>query len=185
MSRGQGQRYQHEQGQSWLEKETWLAGAQPGRPLAGPTPELTSRGLRSGWRPWKTVGRGPGVTGRAACSGRIPGEDPGSDCLGVAMTSSFRAEILGPRRCPRLGRTSPKVSSMPRVLLPPSSVKTRACRVRLSCSVCLLRPPRPENTPSPCCKAASLFLLFRVSGLFCRQQGCLCDRELLLAEGDE
>jgi hypothetical protein len=185
MSRGQGQRYQREQGQSWLEKETWLAGAQPGRPLAGPTPELTSRDLGSGWRPWKTVGRGPGVTGRAACSGRIPGEDPGCDCPGVAMTSSFRVGILGPRCRPRLGRTSLEVSSMPRVLLPPSSVKTRACRIRLSCSVCLLRPPRPEHTPSLRCKAVSLFLLFRVSGLFCRQQGCLCERELLLAEGDE
>jgi hypothetical protein len=168
MSRGQRQRYRHEQGQSWLEKETWLAEAQPGRPLAGPTPELTSRGLGSGWRPWKTVGRGPGVTGRAACTGRIPGEDPSSDCPGVAMTSPFRVEILGPCRRPRLGQTSPKVSSMPRVLLPPSSVKTRACRIRLSCSVCLLRSPRLEHTPSLCCKAASLFLLFRVSGLFCR-----------------
>jgi hypothetical protein len=86
------------------------------------------------------------VTGRAACSDRIPGEDPGSDCPGVAMTSSFRVENLRPRRRPRPGRTSPKVSSMPRVLLPPSSVKTRACRIGLSCSVCLLRPPRPKHT---------------------------------------
>jgi hypothetical protein len=106
------------------------------------------------------------VTGRAACSGRIPGEDPGGDGPGVVMTSSFGVEVFGPRRRPRLGRTSPKLSSMPRVLLPPSSVKTRAYRIRLSCSVCLLRPPRPEHTPSLCCKAASLFLLFRVSGLF-------------------
>jgi hypothetical protein len=89
----------------------------------------------------------PGGTVRAACSGQIPGEVPGL------------------RRHPRLGRTSLKVSSMPRVLQPPSSVKTRACRIRLSCSVCLLRPLRPENTPSLRCKAASLFLLFRVSGL--------------------
>jgi hypothetical protein len=109
-----------------------------------------------------------GVTGRAACSGRIPGEVPGSDCPGVMMTSSSRAEILRPRRRPRLGRISPKVSSMPRVLLPPSSAKTRACRIRVSCCVCLLRPSRPEYTPSLCCKAASPFLLFRVSGLFCR-----------------
>ena len=108
----------------------------------------------------------PGVTSRATCSGQIPREVPGSDCPGVAMTSSSRVEILGPRRRPRLGQTSPKVSSMLRVLLPPSSVKTRACRIRLSCSVCLLRPPRPEHTPSLRCKAASLFLLFRVSGLF-------------------
>jgi hypothetical protein len=143
-----------------------------------PRPRVGLAPLEDGWpRP-----RGDRPT---ACSGRIPGEDPGCDCPGVAMTSSFRAEILGPRRRPRLGRTSPKVSSMPRVLLPPSSVKTQACRIRLSCSVCLLRPPRPEHTPSLRCNAASLFRLFRVSGLFCRQQGCLCERELLLAEGDE
>jgi hypothetical protein len=102
----------------------------------------------------------PGVTGRAACSSRIPGEVP------------------GPRRRPRLGRTLLKVSSMPKVLLPPSSVKTRACRVKAFCSVCLLQPPRPEHTPSLCCKAASLFLLFRVSGLFvsnrdvCASESC-------------
>jgi hypothetical protein len=39
--------------------KTWLAGAWPGCPLAGPTPELTSRGLGSGCRPWKMVSRGP------------------------------------------------------------------------------------------------------------------------------
>jgi hypothetical protein len=48
------------------------------------------------------------VTDRAVCSSRIPGEDPGGEGLGVVMTSSFRVEILGPRRRPRLGRTSPK-----------------------------------------------------------------------------
>ena len=73
-------------------------------------------------------------------------EDPGSDGPGVAMTSSFRVEIFGPRRRPRLGRTSPKVLSTPRVLLLPSAVKIRACRIRLSCSVCFLRPPRPKHT---------------------------------------
>jgi hypothetical protein len=108
------------------------------------------------------------VTGRATCSGRVPEEDPSGDGLGVVMTSSFGVEVFGPRRRPRLGRTLPKLSSMPRVLLAPSIVKTRACRIRLSCSVCVLRPPRPEHTPSLRCKAASLFLLFRVSGLFCR-----------------
>jgi hypothetical protein len=49
------------------------------------------------------------VTSRAACSGRILGEDPGGDGPGVVMTLSFIVEILGPRRRPRLGRTSPKV----------------------------------------------------------------------------
>jgi hypothetical protein len=77
---------------------------------------------------------------------RILGEDPGDDGPGVAMTSSFRVEIFEPRRRPRLGRTSPKVLSTPRVLLLPSSGKIRACRVGLSCSVCFLRPPRPTHT---------------------------------------
>jgi hypothetical protein len=87
------------------------------------------------------------VTGRAACSGRILGEDPGGDGPGLVMTSSFRVEIFGPRRCPRLGRTSPKVLSTLRVLLLlPSSVKIRACRIGSSCSVCFLRPPRPKHT---------------------------------------
>jgi hypothetical protein len=85
------------------------------------------------------------VTGRAACSGRIPGEDPGSDCPGVATMSSFRVKDLGSRRRPRLGRTSPKVLSIPRVLLLPLAVKIRACRIGLSCSVCFLRPPRPKH----------------------------------------
>jgi hypothetical protein len=86
------------------------------------------------------------VTGRAACSGRILGEDPGGNGPGLVMTSSFRAETLGPRRRPRLGRTSPEVLSTPRVLLLPLAVKIRACRIGLSCSVCFLRPTRPKHT---------------------------------------
>jgi hypothetical protein len=86
------------------------------------------------------------VTSRAACLGRILGEDPGGDGPGVVMTSSFRVEILGPRRRPRLGRTSPKVLLTPRVLRLPPTVQIRACRIGLSCSVCFLRPPRPKHT---------------------------------------
>jgi hypothetical protein len=86
------------------------------------------------------------VTGRAACSGRILGEDPSGDGPGLVMTLSFRAGTLGPRRRPRLGRTSPKVLSTPRVLLLPLAVKIRACRIRLSCSVCFLRPRRLKHT---------------------------------------
>jgi hypothetical protein len=86
------------------------------------------------------------VTDRAACSGRILGEDPGGDGPGLVMTLSFRVEALGPRRRPRLGRTSPKVLLTPRVLLLPLAVKIRACRIRLSCSVGFLRPPRPKHT---------------------------------------
>jgi hypothetical protein len=86
------------------------------------------------------------VASRAACPSRILREDPGGDGPGLVMTPSFRAEIFGPRRRPRLGRTSPKVLSTLRVLLLPSSVKIRACRIGLSCSVCFLRPPRPKHT---------------------------------------
>ena len=63
------------------------------------------------------------MTGRAACSGWILGEDPGGDGPGVVLMSSFGVEILRPRRRPRLGRTSPKVLSTPRVLLLPLAVK--------------------------------------------------------------
>jgi hypothetical protein len=86
------------------------------------------------------------VIGRAACSGRILGEDPGGDGLGLVMTLSFRAETLGLRRRPRLGRASPKVLSTPRVLLLPLAAKIQACRIGSSCSVCFLRPPRPKHT---------------------------------------
>jgi hypothetical protein len=86
------------------------------------------------------------VTSRAACPSRILGEDPGGDGPGLVMMLSFRVEIFGPRRRPRLGRTSPKVLSMPRVLLLPSSVRIRACRIGLCCSVCFLRSPRPKHT---------------------------------------
>jgi hypothetical protein len=51
------------------------------------------------------------VIDRAACSGRILGEDPSGDGPGLVMTPSFRVEVFGSRRRPRLGRTSPKVLS--------------------------------------------------------------------------
>jgi hypothetical protein len=86
------------------------------------------------------------VTSRAACSSQILGEDPGGDGPGVVMTSSFRVEILEPRHRPRIGRTSPRVLSTPRMLLLPSTVKIRACGIGSSCSVCFLRPPRPKHT---------------------------------------
>jgi hypothetical protein len=59
------------------------------------------------------------VTGRAVCSSRTPGRDPGGDGLDVVLTSPFGAEIL--RLCcrSRLGRTSPKVVLTSRVLLLP------------------------------------------------------------------
>jgi hypothetical protein len=75
------------------------------------------------------------VAGRAICSSRIPGEDPTGDGPGVVLMSSFGVEILRPRCRPRLCRTLPKVLLTPRVLLLPSTVKIRACRIGLSCSV--------------------------------------------------
>jgi hypothetical protein len=48
----------------------------------------------------------------------------------------------------------------------PSIARIRACRIRFV--ACVFCGRRGQNTPSPCCKAASLFLLFQVSGLFCR-----------------
>jgi hypothetical protein len=86
------------------------------------------------------------VTSRAACSSRILGEDPGGDGPSLVMTSSFRAETLGPRRRPRLGRTSSEVLSTPRALLLPLAVKIRACNIGLSCTMCFLRSPRPKRT---------------------------------------
>jgi hypothetical protein len=86
------------------------------------------------------------VAGQAVCSSRIPGEDPGGDGLGVVLMSSFRVEILRPRRRSRLGRSSPKVQLTPRVLLLPSTVKTRACRIGLSCSVCMFSAAAEAQT---------------------------------------
>jgi hypothetical protein len=86
------------------------------------------------------------VAGRAVCSSRIPGEDPGGDGPGVVLMSSFGVEILRPRRRPRLGRTSPKVQLMPRVLLLPSTVNVRACRIGLSCSVCMFSAAAEAQT---------------------------------------
>jgi hypothetical protein len=85
-----------------------------GQSLAGSSTGGTDAGIelprpRAGLMSRGTAGRGLGVTGRAACSSWILGEDPGGDGPGVMMTSSFRVEIFGPRRRPRLGRTSPKV----------------------------------------------------------------------------
>jgi hypothetical protein len=86
------------------------------------------------------------VIGRAAFSGQTLREDLGGGGPGLVMMLSFRAETLGPRHRPRLGQASPKVLSTPRVLLLPLAVKIRVCRIRLSCSVCFLRPPRPTHT---------------------------------------
>jgi hypothetical protein len=122
-----------------------------GRSLAGSSVSGTDAGIdllrpRVGLMSSGTAGRGLRVASRAACPSRILGEDPGGDGPGLVMTLSFRAETLGLRRRPRLGRTSPKVLSTPRVLLLPSSIKIRAFRIGSSCSACFLRPSRPKHT---------------------------------------
>jgi hypothetical protein len=78
----------------------------------------------------------------------------------VALTSSFGVEILRPCCRPRLGRTSPKVELMPRVLLLPlRQGPSLQDRFILYCAYvfCGRRGP---NILSLCCKAAFLFLLF-------------------------
>jgi hypothetical protein len=52
----------------------------------------------------------------------------------VVLTSSFGVEILRPRCHPRLGRTSPKVESTPRVLLLPLH-RRLSPRDRFACSM--------------------------------------------------
>jgi hypothetical protein len=86
------------------------------------------------------------VAGRTVCSGRIPGEDPGGDGPGVVLMSSFGVEILRPRCRPRLGRTSPKLLLTLRVLLLPSTVKVRAGKIGLSCSVCMFSAAAEAQT---------------------------------------
>ena len=125
------------------------------------------------------------MTSRAACSSRILEEDPGGDGPGVMMMSSFRVEILGPCRRPRLGRTSPKVLLTPRVLRLPSTVQIRACRIGLSCSVCFLRPPRPKHILAVFVKLRFFSSCFEYLDFFVGNIIVLCERGLLFTEGDE
>jgi hypothetical protein len=74
------------------------------------------------------------VAGRAVCSGRVPGGDPGGGGPGVVLTSSFGAEILRPCCRPRLGRTSLKVEVTPRVLLLPLC-RRLSLQDQLACSM--------------------------------------------------
>jgi hypothetical protein len=112
------------------------------------------------------------VAGRAICSSRIPGEDPGGDGPGVVLTSFFGVGILQPRRRPRLGQTPPKVYLTLRVLLLPSTVKIQACRIGLSCSVCMFSAATEAQTHhrrvvkprffSPCFEYLDLFVGNRI-----------------------
>jgi hypothetical protein len=98
----------------WTEAELTRKEDFVGRSLAGPSTCGTSAGVellrpRAGLVSLEDSWVRLRAAGRAVCSGRIPGEDPGGDGLGAVLMSSFGAEILRPRRHPRLGRTSPKV----------------------------------------------------------------------------
>jgi hypothetical protein len=121
---------------------------------------LISLGLGPGWRPWKMVGRGPWGNRPSRLLG------PGSrGSLWTASPSEAGSDLAE-------GAVDAEGARAP------SSVKARSCRIRLSCSVCLLRPLRPENTPSLRCKVVSPFLLFQVSGPFvgnrdvCASESC-------------
>ena len=79
------------------------------------------------WRPWKPVDRGP----RGNRLSRLLGPDSRRSPWTAAPPeagSGFAEDVVDAE-----GATAP------------FSVKTRACRIRSSCSVCLLRPPRPEK----------------------------------------
>jgi hypothetical protein len=87
------------------------------------------------------------VAGRAVCSGRILGEDPGGDTSGAVLMSSSEVEIFRPCCRPRLGRTSPKgVVNAEGAAAPPPSRSELAGSVYLVVYVCFLRPPRPKHT---------------------------------------
>jgi hypothetical protein len=120
-----------------------LAGALSCCPSAEPTPKSISRGLGSGWRPWRPVGRGS--------RGTRPSRLLGPDSRRIPWTASpseagsdFAEDVVDAE-----GATAP------------FSVKTRACRIRSSCSVCLLRPPCSRSCvffPRRAREAASFFL---------------------------
>jgi hypothetical protein len=98
---------------AWTEAELARKEDLVSRSLAGSSVSRTDAGVDlprpRAWLGRPLAGRGLGVISRAAYSSRIFGGDPSGDGPGVMMKSSFRVEILGPRRCPRLGRASPKV----------------------------------------------------------------------------
>jgi hypothetical protein len=123
-------------------------------------PKSISRGLGSGWRPWRPVGRGP--------RGTRPSRLLGPDSRRIPWTASpseagsdFAEDVVDAEGA-----------------IAPFGVKTRACRIRSSCRVCLLRPPRPENTPSPCSQSCVFFPLvssiwtLSVTGMFCVSESC-------------
>jgi hypothetical protein len=96
-------------------------------PSVEPTPKSISRGLGSGWRPWKPVDRGS----RGNRPSRLLGPDSRRSPWTASPSeagSDFAEDVVDAEGA-----------------IAPFGVKTRACRIRSSCSVCLLRPPRPEK----------------------------------------
>src|SRR6187455_3028091 len=73
--------------------------------------------------------------------------------LGRGLRGNRPSRLLGPdsRRSPWTASPSEAGSDLAEGVVDaegasaPFSVKTRACRIRSSCSVCLLRSPRPEK----------------------------------------
>jgi hypothetical protein len=119
MSWSRRQRCQHGQRQRWLEKK--LRRPEPGRAVhwrdrrRSRVAEATSRADVLGGQLAEATERPVKPSARAG----FLEETPGDDGLGVVLTGSFEVEILRPCRCPRLGRTPPKVELVPRVLLLP------------------------------------------------------------------
>ena len=95
--------------------------------VSGADAKSISRGLGSGWRPWKPVGRGP--------RGNRPSRLLGPDSRRSPWTASP----------PEAGSDFAEDAVDAEGATAPFSVKTRACRIGSSCSVCFLQPPRPEK----------------------------------------
>jgi hypothetical protein len=104
-------------------------------PSAEPTPKSVSRGLGSGWRPWRLVDRGPGGNRLSRLLGPDSRRSPWTAASPEAG-SGFAEDVVDAEGA-----------------MAPFGVKTRACRIRSSCSVCFPRPPRPEeHTLAPLAK---------------------------------
>jgi hypothetical protein len=86
------------------------------------------------------------VTGRAICSSRTPGRDPGGDGPDVVLTSSFGAEILS-TMLPFEARSDFAEGGVDveGAAAPPPSRSEPAGSVYLVVCVCFLRPPRPKH----------------------------------------
>jgi hypothetical protein len=114
--------------------------------LAGPTSELISRGFGPSWRPRKAVGRGPG------------GGQP-SRPLGPGSRRSPWQRLLERGDDVVLRSRGPRTAS-------PSEARSGLAEGAVDAEGVIALFQRQDHTPLLRYKAASLFLLFRVSGLF-------------------